>query len=220
MHKVRLEGFFIDQTPVTNARWQKVMAQKYRRRLTAVDKELSRHSWVDGKPPAGRERYPVVLVTRSEARDFCRAAGGRLPREAEWEAAAAGPRGARYAWGEDFDPARCNTIEAGIRDILPVGSRPQNASPFGALDMGCNVAEWVEDRYSAYPRTRHGDNREEPFELFSDKLVVIRGASYLMPAVMARAASRFYDHGEIRHVIGFRCVHDGPDARGKGRKTP
>ena len=184
LHEVELEGFFIDATPVTNARWQEVMARKYRSRLSAVDKELSKHSWVDGRPPAGREQHPVVLVTQPEAREFCRAAGGRLPSEAEWEAAAAGSRGARHAWGEDFDPARCNTIEAGIRDILPVGSRPRNASPFGALDMGCNVAEWVEDSYRAYPRTRHGDNREEPFELFSEDLAVIRGASYLMPGLL------------------------------------
>ncbi len=220
VHEVRLEGFFIDRTPVTNARWREVMAEDYRRRLSAVDRELARHSWVDGEPPAGREQLPVVLVTRSEARDFCRATGGRLPREAEWEAAAAGPRGGRYAWGEDFDPARCNTIEAGVRDILPVGSRPQNASPFGALDMGCNVAEWVEGRFRAYRKIRHGDNREEPIEIYSEDMTVIRGASYLMPGVMARAASRLYEHGEIRHVVGFRCVHDGPGAGVERGRTP
>ena len=48
----------------------------------------------------------------------------RLPTEAEWEAAARGVQCRRYAFGDDFDAARCNTFETHVRHTTPIGVFP------------------------------------------------------------------------------------------------
>ena len=51
----------------------------------------------------------------------------RLPTEAEWEAAARGVQCRRYAFGDDFDAARCNTFETHVRHTTPIGVFAQDA---------------------------------------------------------------------------------------------
>src|SRR3989449_6190556 len=54
-----------------------------------------------GRPP---ERWPATGVFWVEAVAYCawRQPGGRLPTEDEWEAAARGPEGLRYPWGDKW----------------------------------------------------------------------------------------------------------------------
>lgn len=123
-------------------------------------------------PPPDRLDHPVVYVTRADALAYCAWIGGgaRLPTEIEWEAAARGPEGRTYPWGDDFDPEACRwnragdglppptptgleQIEAsweraGIASRIgtePAGSRPRGASWCGALDLAGNVLEWCAD---------------------------------------------------------------------------
>jgi formylglycine-generating enzyme required for sulfatase activity len=108
-----------------------------------------RHAWQDGQPPAGREAHPVVLVSQADARAYAawlsRRTGRhwRLPTEQEWEKAARGVDGRRFPWGEDFEPARLNSRDAGPFDTVPVGRYPGGASPFGMLDAAGEVYEWT-----------------------------------------------------------------------------
>ena len=114
-------------------------------------------SWSGGRIPAGREDVPATYVSWHDARAFADRAGGRLPTEAEWEAAATGGDGHGLGAGApDGEPA---VFGAGIGGPSPAGRRP--ARPCGALDMAGNVAEWVSSTYRPYPWAA-GDGREDP----------------------------------------------------------
>lgn len=123
-------------------------------RLVHPYERTRRHAWVGGRPPAGREDHPVVLVSHADARAFAAwlsAETGRrwrLPSALEWEKAARGTDGRRFPWGDTWDPARLNSHDGpvggeGAFDTLPVGGFPAGASPFGLLDGAGQVFEWT-----------------------------------------------------------------------------
>jgi formylglycine-generating enzyme required for sulfatase activity len=157
---------------------------------------------------------PVVGVSWFEARAYCRwlaAQSGRpfrLPGEAEREAAARGLEGRRYAYGETFDAARCNTFETHIPRTAPVGVFPGGETPEGACDLTGNVWDWTSTIYDQerfpYPY-RADDGREDPE---GDAIRVVRGGSWNRDRGNARAANRRRGNPLIRGnvLIGFRVV--------------
>ncbi len=108
-------------------------------------------SWSGGRFPEGQARHPVHGVSWFEAMAFAQWKGLRLPTEAEWEFAARGTDGRLYPWGPEFDPERCTTRGRKPEDTVPVDSLPGGKSPFGALHMAGNVAEWTSELYLPYP---------------------------------------------------------------------
>ena len=85
----------------------------------------------------------------------------RLPTEAEWEAAARGVQCRRYAFGDDFDAARCNTFETHVRRTTPIGVFPGGETPEGLVDMTGNTWDWTSSLYTPYPYDP-ADGREAP----------------------------------------------------------
>lgn len=210
-HRVKTEGFYIDRVPVTNAAWRRMVRKgAVKPPPPMAERGFAVVSWSGGTFPSERGDHPVTLITGPEADAYCRALGKRVPTEAEWEIAARGHSNAQWPWGDTFDPSRCNTSEAGHHNTEIAGLHPQNASPFGALDMGCNVSEWVADGYRAYADIPQDDNRADWFTHFGTGLRAIRGASFLLSAHRARVTARSFEHEEERKVIGVRCAKSGP----------
>ena len=156
-----------------------------------------RFAWTKGKPPRGREEHPVVLVSQSDARAYAawltRTTGRtwRLPDELKWEKAARGADGRYFPWGNEFDPARLNSHDAGPFDTTPVGSYPAGASPFGLLDAAGLVFEWT--------ATSDGAGR-----------AIVKGGSWDDKGCgVCRSAARHSRPVGIKHIlIGFRLVRE------------
>ncbi len=142
-HPVQLRGFWLAETPVTNAQYA-----EYTKAVRTAGEPLY---WRD-RELSGRDQ-PVVGVGRHEAQAFCtwlgRASGWSiaLPSEAQWEYAARGTEGRRYPWGNDpVDETRaCFGLSSRTKRTAPVGQYPRGRGPFGHLDLAGNVWEWCRD---------------------------------------------------------------------------
>lgn len=208
-----VSGFFIDRTEVT------VDAYRACVEAGACPRPVSLSLCNYGSSDRGH--FPVNCVTWDHAATYCRWRQGRLPTEAEWEKAARGTDGRPWPWGpESFDAGgvfRANLGE-GFASVLrsrdhweldaPVGFYPEGASPYGALDMAGNLAEWVED---GYREPYDPQDLRDPRVGGTPEGRVVRGGSFRDPGRRARTYARefhpsesWYDH------VGFRCARPAP----------
>ena len=203
-----IRAFYIDRTEITRAMYAGCVDSGG---CKAPARAAGQCNW----PASGRDEHPINCVIWPEADAYCRWAGARLPTEAEWEKAARGTRGQAYPWGDEAptcaravmpDPATPAGRGCGKVSTWPVGSKPDGASPYGALDMSGNVWEWVADHYadSYYARAPaddpSGPSRGSPR--------AIRGGGWeIHDSDHLRAANRFRFAPTFRfHGVGFRCA--------------
>lgn len=159
--------------------------------------QTRRYAWTKGKPPRGREDHPVVLVSQADAKAYAawltRMTGRiwRLPDELEWEKAARGADGRYFPWGNEFDPARLNSHDAGPYDTTRVGSYSAGVNSFGLLDAAGQVFEWT--------ATSSGAGR-----------AIVKGGSWDDKGCgVCRPAARHSRPVGLKHIlIGFRLVRE------------
>jgi formylglycine-generating enzyme required for sulfatase activity len=148
MHSVYLEAFWVDKTEVTNGMYKKCVETGICRApktdVLPEDRPYYRDSRFDD--------YPVVSISLDDAKTYCKWTGRQLPTEAQWEKAARGTDKRIFPWGNQVDlNNRANYgLDKDTGYPSAVGSYPNGASPYGALDMSGNVFEWVSDFYDAH----------------------------------------------------------------------
>jgi formylglycine-generating enzyme required for sulfatase activity len=190
------EGFWIGQTPVTQAAYKKVTG--------------------DNPSHFRGDQLPVETVTWDQAESYCEVVGMRLPREIEWEyAARGGTATARYGPLDLIAWYRKNSGATTHR----VAEKKPNA--YGLYDMLGNVDEWVSDLYNIYVDSDEDSPRTAPPSTTPPILAppsiplgasvptsrVVRGASWDNGADSVTATNRNrFDPLNSRSNVGFRCV--------------
>jgi formylglycine-generating enzyme required for sulfatase activity len=203
-HQVRLDGFRMSRSEITNRQYLAFLEDTGRSRPR--DPSFARN-YLMAHPD-----LPVVNVNYDDAVAFCKWAGSklgmlvRLPTEAEWEYAARAQNGdSDYPWGNS--PAKS---WARYRDntALGVPTVPRDTFPandFGLYNMNGNVWEWVSDFYSKdYYNVSAVRNPTGPP---TGTKRIIRGGSWAEDETqLANSHRSSHDPKAYSDQIGFRIV--------------
>ncbi len=209
VHTIHLDDYYIDKYEVTTADYQVCVQAGV---CDQPEKTSSKtHDEYYGNPEYAD--YPVIYVNWFDANTFCEWRGARLPTEAEWEKAARGTDGRIYPWGDNFDEGLGNFCIPGenkYSDTAPVGSYPDDASPYGVMDMAGNVFEWVADWFKYdYFSNSPSENPQGPSDGTHRVMKSCNWSCDYTPSI--RASDRFWrfpDYGEYNY--GFRCATSSP----------
>lgn len=196
VHKVKLNGLYMDKYEVTKEEFEKVMG--------------TNPSAIRGCP-----NCPVDNVTWFEASEYCRKVGKRLPTEAEWEYACRAGTSTLFHYGNTLSSEQANFdgkspfggVPQGISKSHPVPVGLYQPNKWGLCDMHGNVAEWCSDWYDP---VYYGNSEEKnPTGPQSGKLKVVRGGSWSNEGKTLHSAKRTAYNPSIRlNTLGFRCVKD------------
>lgn len=193
---------------------------------------------------AQHDQSPVVNVSWNDARAFCdwlsqaETRRYRLPTEAEWEYACRAGTTTHFYSGDSVNDLQrvANLLDQSAHEALPaVKNSGDNAdhwaftapvasltsNQFGLFDMHGNVAEWCGDWYGKqyYADSPADDPPRGPDE---GQYRVLRGGSWIHPAVRCRSAYRGFDAPNFRSgYVGFRIVCEAElDEDGTRRPNP
>lgn len=205
-YDVYLDAYWIDRYEITNAQYALcveagVCTEPYR---------TSSNTRYDYYVNEAYSEYPVINVDRYKATVYCEWVGGSLPTEAQWEKAARGTDGREFPWGDYWSMEKPGNFDdySGIDenydgDTMSVGSFPEGASPYGAMDMLGNVWEWVADWF--HPAIFATEPVDNPTGPKSGDDHMLRGGSYRTGnSLLARQS--YYSYWAGLEEIGFRCV--------------
>ncbi|MGE0614226.1 MAG: SUMF1/EgtB/PvdO family nonheme iron enzyme [Bacteriovoracia bacterium] len=206
-HWVRVDGFEMGVTPVTQRQWYSVM-----RGTGLLETVRAIHDGEafcpDTFDPVLKicPNNPVDSVSWDGAQAFIRNLNKksndgftyRLPTEAEWEWAARGGNPGSFFFGEDDDAyTKLKEVawfsENSGRITHEVELHRGKRNGFGLIDMHGNVHQWVQDFYDVnygLSDTQLAGTTHNPLGPSSGKERVYRGGSWLSVARDLRSASR------------------------------
>jgi len=197
-HLVSIDsGFWMFDTPCTQALWEAVMG------------ENPSHFKVADRPKERADR-PVESVSWEQCQEFLTALNSRLdgvqlslPSEAQWEyACRAGTETARYS--ENLDAIAWYHENSGNETHSVAG---KEANSWGLYDILGNVWEWCADVWvNDYTEKARASSAES-----AAARRVFRGGSWGLVARGVRAAFRYHYEPSYRDgYLGFRCAEFRP----------
>ena len=224
---VELEAFWIDKYEVTIGQYATFLA--YLESNPTADAEFNHprqprhleHRPADwdiyyGRARAGKPvrsiptdlNSPMIMCTWWDAYAYAKWKGRELPTEDQWEAAARGPKGFTYPWGDEFDPKKVNSNQdfnaqqPGAKGVVdgynfwnPVDAIRGDRSPFGVIGMAGNVSEWT--------ATWTPDNR----------FPIIKGGNFMSADVRLDKRSADHEPSKPEEHIGFRTISKTPPGK-------
>jgi formylglycine-generating enzyme required for sulfatase activity len=231
-HEVKLQSFFMGQTPITQAQWREVAGwqerpwEQWGRRLEP-NPSYHHGKGLQGENKTGllpgesnNDQCPVERVCWWDAMEFCDRLSQRtgrtftLPSEAQWEYACRAGTTTPFCFGETISSELANyngnyTYADGPEGIYreqttPVGMFPANA--WGLQDMHGNVWEWCADHWHLdyCDAPDDGSPRVNP-NAKMDERRLLRGGTWHSHPRLCRSASRVNNHPDYRsNGIGFR----------------
>ena len=250
LRKTKIKSFSMSQTPVSNhdfatfiadtgfiteaARfgWSFVFHAQVPKSQQTVQGSQGAQWWrrVDGATwnqptgphsPAYDPDHPAVHLSWNDAQAYCTWAGGRLPREAEWEHAAHGGLGnVMYPWGnadpDDTQHLPCNIWQGEFPDYNTTAdgyaftspAQSFDANEYGFYGMAGNVWDWTADLFRIKSLSKASKTKAAAMRGYR----LIKGGSYLCHASYCtryRIAARTGNSPEssTSHT-GFRIVFD------------
>jgi formylglycine-generating enzyme required for sulfatase activity len=190
-HRVTIsQGFWLGETPVTQAFWEAVTGENPSH-FKDPDRPVEQVSWNDC------QRFCAALEALTPG------LGLRLPSEAEWEyACRAGTTGPTYAGAGPQAQDRVAWWSSNSKEqTQPVMLKQPNA--WALYDMLGNVYEWCSDGMRTYSSKPAVDPRGP----VAGDPRVRRGGSWYSLARSVRAAYRNRDAPDFRyHVLGLRLA--------------
>lgn len=201
-HVAHLDAYWIDRYEVTYQRYMEFVEATGHRQPGPPSRYAEKLGLLRGP------HQPITYVSWSDANDYCRWRGKRLPTEQEWEKAMRGTDGRTWPWGEGLSghPANFAGEADGYVVSAPVGAFPLDQSVFGVYDGAGNVMEWtdnwyVEDLYLQENAATPTSNRSP------STYKTMRGSGYTSQGVDIRITNRSFMVPDFRdETIGFRCA--------------
>ncbi|MCX5954652.1 MAG: formylglycine-generating enzyme family protein [Cyanobacteria bacterium] len=230
--EVKLESFFMGQTPITQAQWREVAGwqeqtgEKWGRQLKP---DPSRFQSKEGQGEtkvrllageSNTDHRPVEEVSWLDAMEFCSRLSQRtglnytLPSEAQWEYACRAGTTTPFCFGDTITAKLANydgrlAYADGPKGVYrvqttPVGMFPANG--WGMHDMHANVSEWCADHWhpNYIDAPDDGSPRINP-NAKMDERRLLRGGSWDSSPRGCRSAYRSLIFPDFRSgTIGFR----------------
>lgn len=145
-HAIQVDAFLLAKFEVTQEEWARVLS----------------------RPPMSWQEFtgqnlPVHGVSWQECAAFCKAAGLKLPSEAQWEYACRG--GHRGTTGEQIEDVNCTPLGEDILKSRPKDALTRRGNTLGIHDMRGNVWEWCLDSYSKQFYATTGASQKNPGNL-------------------------------------------------------
>ncbi|HZP62897.1 MAG TPA: SUMF1/EgtB/PvdO family nonheme iron enzyme [Terriglobales bacterium] len=203
-HIVHIHTFYLDQRPVTNAKFKQFLEASH---YQPKDAHNFLRDWSNGNYPEDWGNKPVTWVSIEDARAYAQWAGKRLPHEWEWQYAAQSTDNRLYPWGNSWNPRRLPPPDSGpmMHPPTDVNDFPPGAGPFGAFDLEGNVSQWTDEYRDPHTRAAiiRGGAAYHPL-----------GSIWYFPQTYRLDQHQKYllmSPGRDRAgTIGFRCAVDAP----------